>query len=112
ETTYLRAGHMKQAGELTAEKTQLAQDYVSIARAVQRAAPRLKTEAPDRVEALRRGHEALATQMAENLRVLATARNITQSLLDDVAKQAGQADRPKTYSAPGTAPQRPVENMK
>lgn len=112
ETTYLRAGHMKQAAELTAEKTQLAQDYVAIARAVQRAAPRLKEEAPDRVEVLRRGHEALATQMAENLRVLATARTITETLLNDVAKQAGQAERPKTYSAPGAPQGRAVENLK
>ena len=36
ETTLLRAGHMRQAGALTPEKTRLAQDYVSFARAVQR----------------------------------------------------------------------------
>ena len=33
ETTYLRAGHMREATALTGEKTQLAQDYVAIARA-------------------------------------------------------------------------------
>lgn len=109
ETTFLRAGHMKEAGELTAEKTQLAQDYVTIARAVQRAAPRLKVEAPDRVDALRRGHEALATQMADNLRVLATARTVTETLLADVARQAGATQQPKTYAAPG-APKSPQDN--
>lgn len=112
ETTLLRAGHMREAGELTADKTALAQDYVTIARAVQRVAPRLKAEAPDRVEALRRGHEALATQMAENLRVLATARNVTESLLADVARQVNSGQQPKTYSAPGTPPKRPEESLK
>lgn len=112
ETTYLRAGHMREAGELTAEKTQLAQDYVTIARAVQRAAPRLKAEVPARVDALRRGHEALATQMAENLRVLATAKSITETLLADVAKQAGNTQTPKTYSARGQAPQQGAEGIK
>ena len=40
ETTYLRAGHMREATALTGEKTQHAQDYVAIARAVQRVSPR------------------------------------------------------------------------
>lgn len=106
ETTLLRAGHLREAGELTADKTKLAQDYVTIARAVQRVAPKLKAEVPERVENLRRGHEALATQMAENLRVLATARNVTETLLADVARQVSAGQRPKTYSAPGTPPAR------
>ena len=38
ETTFLRAGHVREATALTAEKTQLAQDYVTLARAIQRAA--------------------------------------------------------------------------
>lgn len=112
ETTLLRAGHMREAGELTADKTRLAQDYVTIARAVQRAAPRLKAEVPERIENLRRGHEALATQMAENLRVLATARNVTESLLADVARQVNSGQQPKTYSAPGTPAPRPEEALK
>ncbi|SDG93244.1 hypothetical protein [Pelagibacterium luteolum] len=105
ETTFLRAGHMREATALTGEKTQLAQDYVGIARAIQRVSDRLKAEAPDRVERLRRGHEALATQMAENLRVLATARSVTEAVLSDVAKSVGATTAPKTYAAPGQ-PQR------
>jgi flagellar biosynthesis/type III secretory pathway chaperone len=104
ETTLLRAGHMRQAGELTGEKTQLAQDYVTLARTVQRVAPRLKAEAPERLDTLRRGHEALATQMAENLRVLATARSVTETILSDVARQVAKADKPKTYGSSGQAP--------
>ncbi|RDE10252.1 hypothetical protein [Pelagibacterium lacus] len=103
ETTFLRAGHMREATALTAEKTQLAQDYVGLARAVQRVSARLKAEAPERVEALRRRHESLATQMAENLRVLATARSLTEAVLTDVARSVGATTAPKTYGAPGTA---------
>jgi len=104
ETTLLRAGHLREAGGLSADKTQLSQDYVTLARALQRAAPRLKDEAPDRLDALRRGHERLATQMAENLRVLATARAVTEDLLTDVARTVGQNEAPKTYGARGGAP--------
>lgn len=101
ETTLLRAGHMRQAGALTPEKTRLAQDYVSFARAVQRQGARLRAQAPEAVERLRLGHESLATQMAENLRVLATARTVTEDLLTDVAKIVGQQNQARTYGRGG-----------
>lgn len=101
ETTLLRAGHMRQASTLTPEKARLAQDYVGFARSVQRQGDRLKTQAPAAVERLRLGHERLATQMAENLRVLATARMVTEDLLTDVAKIVGQQNKAKTYGRGG-----------
>jgi hypothetical protein len=101
ETTLLRAGHMRQASTLTPEKTRLAQDYVGFARSVQRQGDRLKVQAPAAVDRLRLGHERLATQMAENLRVLATARMVTEDLLTDVAKIVGQQNKAKTYGRGG-----------
>jgi hypothetical protein len=101
ETTLLRAGRHRDAGTLTAEKTRLAQDYVTYSRAVQRQIDRLKLEAPDDVGMLRLGHERLATQMAENLKVIATARDVTEDILTDVAQQVAKAAKPKTYGAAG-----------
>lgn len=101
ETMLLRAGHIRQASTLTADKARLAQDYVGFARSVQRQGDRLKRDAPDAVSRLRAGHESLATQMAENLRVLATARTVTEDLLTDVAKVVGQQQRAKTYGSAG-----------
>lgn len=101
ETTLLRAGRMREAGVLTADKTRLAQDYVSLARSVQRQIERLKREAPNEMKLLRNRHERLATQMADNLRVIATARTLTENLLTDVANSAGQAARTRTYGATG-----------
>ncbi len=102
ETTLLRAGHMRQAGQLTPDKTRLAQDYVTFARAIQRQGSRLSAEAPAALERLRAGHESLATQMAENLRVLATAKTVTEDVLTDVARMVGQQNRAKTYGTAGT----------
>lgn len=101
ETTLLRAGRAREAGELTANKTRLAQDYMGFARSVQRQSARLRAEAPELVEALLGGHDKLATQMAENLRVIATARSVTEDLLTDVAKAMSAKARPKTYGANG-----------
>ncbi|MBJ3783909.1 hypothetical protein [Devosia sediminis] len=101
ETTLLRAGHMRQAGQLTPDKTRLAQDYVTFARAIQRQGARLTAEAPAALARLRAGHESLATQMAENLRVLATAKSVTEDVLTDVARMVGQQNRAKTYGTTG-----------
>ena len=101
ETTLLRAGRMREAGTLTPEKARLAQDYVGFARSVQRQGNRIKIEAPDAAERLRRGHEQLATQMAENLRVLATARTVTEDVLTDVARIVGGQNKAKTYGRGG-----------
>lgn len=104
ETTLLRAGHYKQAASVTAEKARISQDYVVIARAVQRASPRLKIETPEMLNKLRDMHESFATQMAENLRVLATARDVTQNLLTDVAQHVGTAKKTQTYGNNGLMP--------
>lgn len=101
ETTLLRAGRTKDAGALTADKTRLAQDYMGFARSVQRQSRRLRQEAPGLVDALLAGHEKLAVQMAENLRVIATARAVTEDLLTDVARSITAKARPKTYGANG-----------
>lgn len=101
ETVLLRAGHLRQAGQLTPDKTRLAQDYVTFARAIQRQGARLASEAPAAMDRLRAGHESLATQMAENLRVLATAKSVTEDVLTDVARLVGQQNRAKTYGTSG-----------
>jgi hypothetical protein len=108
ETTLLRAGRYKEAGALSAEKIALAQDYVTLSRAVQRRLPNLREAAPAEIEALRRGHESLATQMAENLRVIATARRVTETLLSDVATGVGALARTKGYGATGELHSRTV----
>ncbi|KKB10552.1 hypothetical protein VE25_17620 [Devosia geojensis] len=109
ETTLLRAGHLRDSAALTPEKTRLAQDYVGFARSIQRQADRLKAEAPAELEALRLGHERLATQMAENLRVIATAKAVTDDLLTDVAVLVGQQERPATYGANGAMAEDPAD---
>lgn len=112
ETTLLRAGHLRQAGQLTPDKTRLAQDYVTFARAIQRQGARLATEAPKAMERLRAGHESLATQMAENLRVLATAKAVTEDILTDVARMVGQQNRAKTYGTAGKVAADPGSSAK
>ena len=101
ETTLLRAGRFRDAASLTAQKTQLAQDYVVFARAVQRQTDRLLLEAPESLDRLHQNHDRLATQMAENLRVIATAKTLAEDILVDVADTVGAKDRTRTYDQSG-----------
>lgn len=105
ETTLLRAGRFREAGGLTAQKTVLAQDYVVFARAVQRQTERLTAEAPDALDRLHKNHDSLATQMAENLKVIATAKHLAEDLLTDVAETVGHKDRTRTYNRNGEVKQ-------
>lgn len=105
ETTLLRAGRYRDAAPLAADKTRHAQDYAMLSRAVQRQLPRLRIEAPRLVDELKSGHERFATQLAENLRVIATARSVTEALLEDVATTVGRGTRTRTYGAAGTIQQ-------
>lgn len=101
ETMLLRAGRLREAAVLTPEKAQVAQDYVVHARAVQRQSERLHQEVPEALARLRSGHESLATQIAENLRVLATARDVAETLLGDVAAAVESTAQPQTYDKSG-----------
>ena len=101
ETTLLRAGRAREASVLSAQKTSLAQDYTGLARSIQRQTARLLSEAPDEIRQLKAGHEKLATQMAENLKVLATARTVAEDILTEVANTVGERNRTKTYGATG-----------
>lgn len=106
ETVLLRAGKLADATALTAEKTRLAQDYVHAARAIQANAAAIRNAVPDAIERFRQGHAALATQLAENLKVLASTKSLTENLIGDVARRVGQNQAPSTYSNAGgrTAP--------
>lgn len=103
ETTLLRAGRLLEASELAAPKAELAQKYVGLARAIQHNTAFLKENAPHLLVNLQKHQSALATQMAENMRVLATAKSLSEEIVGDVAAQLGQAQKPKTYGGNGAA---------
>lgn len=104
ETTLLRTGKLEQAGKLSATKAEVAQEYVILARSIKNNAAALTQSHPAELKALKGQHETLATQMAENVRVLATARTVTADLLHDVAKTVGAQRGPTTYGTSGRVP--------
>lgn len=101
ETTLLQAGRLIEASECAGPKAELAQKYVGLARAIQHNTDILKETAPHLLMDLQKHQTALTTQMAENMRVLATAKSLSEEIVGDVAAQLGQIQKPKTYGDNG-----------
>ena len=101
ETTLLRNGQYEQAAGLSARKATIGQEYVQLARKVQKDARSLRETAPRHIRQLQNEHEKLATQIAQNLKVLATARTVAQSILSDVAESISRTGQPDTYAPDG-----------
>ena len=112
ETTLLRRGKLSEAGELASAKAELAQKYVGLARAIQSNAAELKSKTPHLLEKLQQGQTALATQMAENMRVLATAKALSEDIINSVATQMGNAAQTSAYGANGKGQGAVADGMK
>lgn len=112
ETTLLRRGKISEASELAAQKADLAQKYVGLARAIQSNAAELKVKVPHLLQKLQQGQIALATQMAENMRVLATAKALSEDIVNSVAKQLGQQNQTSAYGASGRGTKGTAESIK
>ena len=85
ETTLLRAARHGEAMELGAEKTRLAQDYVTYSRAVQRQLERLKAER-ERLGGVNLGAEREMTEVEERLTAMTGDRD---DLIAAIAKLRG-----------------------
>ncbi|MGJ8527635.1 hypothetical protein [Maritalea sp.] len=101
ETTLLRKGSLMEAGELAADKAELAQKYVGLARTIQSNVTELKAKVPHLLKPLQNGQAALATQMAENMRVLAVAKSLSEDIVSSVASQLGQTTQTSAYGQIG-----------
>lgn len=101
ETTLLRAGQSFKAADLSQEKTTITQAYFQFVRAIQHNADLLNRLVPDELRAIRDSHQGLITQLSDNLRVIATAKTLSQDILNSVSSQIGQTQSPQTYGASG-----------
>ncbi|WP_420414468.1 flagellar protein FlgN [Roseibium sp.] len=109
ETDLVRAGKLKDAGELQADKARLIHEYTRGMMTAKDHAIALGNLAPAATQSLRRQHGEFQPVLRINLAVLATAREVTNNIVSSVAKAVGaqNANAPTTYGRTGTAPNGP-----
>jgi hypothetical protein len=109
ETDLVRAGKLREAGELQADKARLIHEYTRGMMAAKEHAVALGNLAPAATQNLRRQHGEFQPVLRINLAVLSTARDVANSIVSTVAKVAGarNATAPTTYGKNGSAPAGP-----
>lgn len=103
ETALVRAGKVLEAGALQPKKAGLSDVYVKAILYARRQGEALKRYAPEAADLLERRHTEFRSLLRINMAVLATARQVSEELVQNVSRNVGKADRPSTYAASGVA---------
>ena len=113
ETELVREGQLRAAGELQGEKAVLIHHYTQGVLYAKEHSVALGNLAPAAVQGLRRQHAEFQPVLRINLAVLATAREVTNSIVSSVARAVGAKQRTTTYGPGGAAPvaARPAEGI-
>lgn len=113
ETELVREGQLRAAGELQGEKAVLIHHYTQGVLYAKEHSVALGNLAPAAVQGLRRQHAEFQPVLRINLAVLATAREVTNSIVSTVARAVGAKQRTTTYGPGGAAPvaTRPAEGI-
>ena len=101
ETSLLRDGQMREALKLSEQKTPVAQHYQRTLQDLKANAIALGRFAPPNLPALRQRHEAFAALMQLNMAVLGTAKTVSESIMRELATDAGLARSPQGYGTYG-----------
>jgi hypothetical protein len=98
ETKLVRMGALFAASDLQEEKRRLATAYVKLRFKVRDNAVAIGHLPPDTIRELARQHETFAELLRMNLAVLATAREVAEDIVRNVAKAVGKHNAPSTYN--------------
>jgi hypothetical protein len=101
ETELVRAGKLKEAMALGAEKSDLSRRYVGAVGLVKANQKRLAQAAPDLLPSLHRHHDTFRAMLQVNLTVLATAHAVSEGIVRGVNAEMQRRNIPATYTASG-----------
>ena len=97
ETRLVRLGALFAASDLQAEKSRLSARYVKLRFKVRENAAAIGHLQSDHVRHLSERHEAFANLLRINMAVLATAREVAEDIIRNVATEIGKSRAPNTY---------------
>lgn len=99
ETQLVRDGRLNEALRREPRKTELAGIYMRGLEVVKSNAVALARFAPEEVQRLKASHSAFLELVETNQAVLATARAISESIVRELASEAGRSAQPAGYDA-------------
>jgi flagellar biosynthesis/type III secretory pathway chaperone len=102
ETAHIRTANLKDAIQLEAHKTQAAQNYMAALEKVSAQAVAIKDKVPSKLEQLQKKNTELSRVLSLNLTVLATAKSVSEGIIQEVAEAVTRRERPATYGPRGT----------
>jgi hypothetical protein len=114
ETEMVRAGRVREATSLEANKAELSRLYLADVESLKRNANFLHQNLPESLQVLRRQHDDFYAILQINLTVLATAHAVAEGIIRGVADQVSRKSAPRLYgqsgrqTVPGTTTSSPV----
>ena len=102
ETRLVRLGALFAAADLQAEKSRLSANYVKLRFKVRDNAVAIGHLPADLIRELTERHEIFAEQLKINMAVLATARELAEDIVRNVANAVGRSNAPTTYGPEST----------
>lgn len=101
ETALVKAGKLRQAGELAMDKEEKAALYTRLMLVARDEIDALKAHVPEATAALLKRHELFRSEVQINLAVLDTARDVAEDILRTVATEVGRGETANVYGRSG-----------
>ena len=103
ETELVRAGNLREALRLEAQKSELSRRYMVAVETLKNAQKYLAQVSPELLAALRRHHDTFRAMLQINLTVLATSHAVSESLIRGAHAEVARKSAPQTYGSSGRA---------
>lgn len=101
ETELVRAGNVREAMALDAEKGEMSRQYVDAISKLTHSRDYLKQSTPELLTALHRHHDTFRAMLQVNLTVLATAHAVSEGIIRGVNGEMQRKNLPNGYTAAG-----------
>lgn len=110
ETELVRAGDIRQAMSLEADKGQLSRMYVGSIGRLKASHKFMQARTPELLTTLHRHHDTFRAMLQINLTVLATAHAVSEGIVRGVSAEMQRRTAPQTYTAAGQRAAPPPRN--
>lgn len=101
ETELVRAGKVREAIALEAQKSELSRRYLGAVAQLKASQQYLTQKAPELLTTLHRHHDTFRAMLQVNLTVLATAHAVSEGIVRGVNTEIQRRNIPNTYTAAG-----------